>query len=79
MEQENDMATNQRKGSTAYQRLAYTNGPLALVYSNVNSKSDWIGTGALSGTGTIQITNITSENGTKVATNSNTKNDNAIN
>jgi predicted porin len=48
MEQENDMASNQRKGSTAYQRLAYTNGPLALVYSNVNSKSDWIGTGTIS-------------------------------
>jgi predicted porin len=53
MEVENDMGTNQRKGSTTYQRLAYTNGPLALVYSNVNSKSDWIGTGALSGTGTL--------------------------
>jgi len=53
MEQENDMGTNQRKGSTAYQRLSYTNGPLALVYSNVNSKSDWIGTGTLSGTGTL--------------------------
>ena len=53
MEVENDMGTNQRKGSTAYQRLSYTNGPLALVYSNVNSKSDWIGTGALSGTGTL--------------------------
>ena len=48
MEQENDMASNQRKGSTAYQRLSYTNGPVALVYSNVNSKSDWIGTGAIS-------------------------------
>jgi predicted porin len=48
MEQENDMASNQRKGSTAYQRLSYTNGPLALVYSNVNSKSDWIGTGTIS-------------------------------
>jgi predicted porin len=53
MEVENDMGTNQRKGSTAYQRLSYTNGPLALVYSNVNSKSDWIGTGTLSGTGTL--------------------------
>ena len=48
MEQENDMATNQRKGSTAYQRLSYTNGPLALVYSAVDSKSDWIGTGTIS-------------------------------
>jgi len=48
MEQENDMATNQRKGSTAYQRLSYTNGPLALVYSNVNSKSDWLSTGTIS-------------------------------
>ena len=48
MEQENDMASNQRKGSTDYQRLAYTNGPLALVYSKVNSKSDWIGTGTIS-------------------------------
>ena len=48
MEQENDMASNQRKGSTAYQRLSYTNGPVALVYSNVNSKSDWIGTGTIS-------------------------------
>ena len=50
MEQENDMAsaTAQRKGSTAYQRLAYTNGPLALVYSNINSKSDWIGNAAYS-------------------------------
>ena len=50
MEQENDMAsaTAQRKGSTAYQRLAYTNGPLALVYSNINSKSDWIGSAAYS-------------------------------
>jgi predicted porin len=42
MEQENEMASNQRKGSTAYQRLSYTNGPVALVYSNVNSKSDWV-------------------------------------
>jgi len=48
MEQENDMATNQRKGSTAYQRLSYTNGPVALVYSNVNSKSDWLSTGTIS-------------------------------
>jgi predicted porin len=47
MEQENDMATNQRKGSTAYQRLSYTNGPLALVYSNIDSKSDWLSTGTL--------------------------------
>ena len=48
MEQENDMASNQRKGSTSYQRLSYTNGPLALVYSAVDSKSDWIGTGTVS-------------------------------
>jgi hypothetical protein len=48
MEQENDMATNQRKGSTAYQRLAYTNGPVALVYSNISSKSDWLSTGTIS-------------------------------
>jgi len=48
MEQENDMATNQRKGSTAYQRLSYTNGPLALVYSNISSKSDWLSTGTIS-------------------------------
>lgn len=48
MEQENDMATNQRKGSTAYQRLSYTNGPLALVYSNIDSKSDWLNTGTIS-------------------------------
>ena len=48
MEQENDMATNQRKGSTAYQRLSYTNGPVALVYSNVSSKSDWLSTGTIS-------------------------------
>jgi predicted porin len=48
MEQENDMASNQRKGSTAYQRLAYTNGPLALVYSNISSKSDWLNTGTIS-------------------------------
>ena len=48
MEQENDMATNQRKGSTAYQRLSYTNGPLALVYSNIESKSDWLNTGTIS-------------------------------
>jgi len=53
MEQENDMATNQRKGSTAYQRLSYTNGPLALVYSNVNSKSDWLSTGTLNTGGSV--------------------------
>ena len=53
MEQENDMATNQRKGSTAYQRLSYTNGPLALVYSNINSKSDWLSTGTLNTGGSV--------------------------
>jgi len=53
MEQENDMATNQRKGSTAYQRLSYTNGPVALVYSNVNSKSDWLSTGTLNTGGSV--------------------------
>ena len=53
MEQENDMGTNQRKGSTAYQRLSYTNGPLALVYSNVNSKSDWLSTGTLNTGGSV--------------------------
>ena len=53
MEQENDMATNQRKGSTAYQRLSYTNGPLALVYSNIESKSDWLSSGTLNTGGSV--------------------------
>ena len=48
MEQENDMASNQRKGSASYARLGYVNGPLNLVYSSFNSKSDWIGTGTIS-------------------------------
>lgn len=43
---ENDMASNQRKGGTTYVRLSYTQGPLAVVYSTINEKLDWIGTAA---------------------------------
>ena len=43
---ENDMASNQRKGGTTYIRLSYAQGPLAVVYSTINEKLDWIGTAA---------------------------------
>jgi len=41
---ENDMASGQRKGGSQYFRLGYASGPLNLAYSNLNEKSDWIGT-----------------------------------
>ncbi len=43
---ENDLASNQRKGGTTYLRVSYADGPLSLVYSTINEKSDWIGTAA---------------------------------
>jgi predicted porin len=43
---ENDMASAQRKGSTQYARLGYTQGPVTAVVSYVNEKSDHIGTAA---------------------------------
>ena len=41
---ENDMASAQRKGSTQYARLGYTQGPVTAVVSYINEKSDHIGT-----------------------------------
>ena len=43
---ENDMASGQRKGSTQYARLGYTQGPVTAVVSYINEKSDHIGTPA---------------------------------
>jgi len=43
---ENDIASAQRKGSTQYARLGYTQGPVTAVVSYVNEKSDYIGTAA---------------------------------
>jgi hypothetical protein len=43
---ENDLASSQRKGGTTYLRVSYADGPLSLVYSTINEKSDWIGTAA---------------------------------
>jgi predicted porin len=48
---ENDMASAQRKGSTQYARLGYTQGPVTAVVSWINEKSDYIGTAAIGGTG----------------------------
>ena len=48
---ENDLASNQRQGSTTYLRLGYNVGKLSLALSNINEKSDWIGT-APTATGT---------------------------
>ncbi len=43
---ENDLASNQRQGSTTYLRLGYNVGKLSLALSNINEKSDWIGSAA---------------------------------
>ncbi len=43
---ENDIASNQRQGSTTYLRLGYNVGKLSLALSNINEKSDWIGSAA---------------------------------
>ena len=43
---ENDLASSQRKGATTYFRLGYTAGKLNLALSNINEKSDWIGSAA---------------------------------
>ena len=51
---ENDLASAQRKGSTQYARLGYTQGPVTAVVSYVNEKSDSIGTPAVA---TISATN----------------------
>jgi len=44
---ENDMASGQRKGGTTYVKAQYANGPITAVYSQINEKSDWIGTTAV--------------------------------
>lgn len=43
---ENDLASSQRQGSTTYVRLGYNVGKLSLALSNINEKSDWIGSAA---------------------------------
>jgi len=43
---ENDLASSQRQGSTTYLRLGYNVGKLSLALSNINEKSDWIGSAA---------------------------------
>jgi len=43
---ENDLASSQRQGSTTYVRLGYNVGKLSLALSNINEKSDWIGSTA---------------------------------
>lgn len=48
MEQENDMATNQRKGYGTYLKLGYDWQSLSVVYSQYQSKSDWINSGTIS-------------------------------
>ena len=48
MEQENDMATNQRSGSGTYLRLGYAWRDLNVAYSQYLSKSDWINSGTIS-------------------------------
>jgi len=48
MEQENDMASNQRSGYGTYLRLGYNFRSLNLVYSQFQSKSDWINSGVAS-------------------------------
>lgn len=50
---ENDLASGQRKGYTTYAKLAYDRGPLALVFSTINEKSDWIGTAANTGVASV--------------------------
>jgi len=50
-EVENDLTSAQRKGSTQYARLGYTEGPLTAVVSWINEKSDYTGTATVASSG----------------------------